>query len=90
MFYVGGDTFLCPPNADCSPPGDPPLADGAALDPSTGSWRAITPSPVPFSSASTAVVGDDIYFLAAGSSGWRGAEPAFLRYSISADAWEAR
>jgi hypothetical protein len=88
VFYVGGDTGLCPPNAECAPPEDPLLADGAALDPSTGSWRAITASPVPFSSASTAVVGDDIYFLVAGSLGWRGAEPAFLRYSIGADAWE--
>jgi hypothetical protein len=88
VFYVGGDTFLCPPAASCAPPDVPPLADGAALDPSTGSWRAVTPSPVPFSSASTAVVGDDIFFLVAGSPGWRGAEPAFVRYSIGADAWE--
>jgi hypothetical protein len=88
VFFVGGDTSLCPPGADCAPPNDPPLADGAALDPSTGTWRAIAPSPVPFAWASTAVVGDHIYFLVAGSPGWRGAEPAFLRYSIGADTWE--
>ena len=88
VLYVGGDTFMCPPNASCGPPDDPPLADGAALNPSTGSWRAISASPVPLSSASTAVVGDDIYFLVAGHPDWRGAEPAFLTYSIGADAWE--
>lgn len=85
---MAGDTFMCPPDASCGPPDDPPLADGAALDPSTASWRSIHASPVPFSSASTAVVDDDIYFLVAGHPGWRGAEPAFLTYSIGADAWE--
>jgi hypothetical protein len=88
VFYVGGDTFLCPPNASCDLPDDPPLADGAAFDPSTVSWREIAPSPVAFSWASTAVIGDDIYFLVAGSPDWRRAEAAFLRYSIGADAWE--
>ena len=88
VFYVGGDTFLCPAGASCAAPDEPPLADGAAFDPGTESWRAISPAPVAFSSASTAVVGDDIYFLIAGSPGWPGAEPAFLRYSISADAWQ--
>jgi hypothetical protein len=88
VFFVGGDTSLCPPNADCDVPDDPPLADGAAFDPSTESWRTIAPAPVAFSSASTAVVGDDIYFLVAGSAGWRGAEPAFLRYSIGGDGWQ--
>ena len=88
MFYVGGDTFLCPPGADCVAPDDPPLADGAAFDPGTGSWRTIASAPVAFSSASTAVVGDEIYFLVAGSAGWSGADPAFLQYSIGADAWQ--
>lgn len=74
---VGGDANMCPPGADCGAP-DPPLADGAALDPATSTWRRIAPAPVPFSYASTAVVGEDVYFLADG---------AFLRYSVGADAW---
>jgi hypothetical protein len=64
------------------------LADGAALDPRTASWRVIGASSIPFSSASTAVVGDDIYFLVVGHPDWRGAEPGLLRYSVGANAWE--
>jgi hypothetical protein len=43
---------------------------------------------VGFSHASTAVVGDDIYFLVSGVQGWPGAVSAFLRYSIGGDSWQ--
>lgn len=83
MFLVGGG-FSCPGRGNCSGPDSPPLSDGAALDPAAGRWRIVAPAPVAFSDASTAVIGDDIYFLtSAGSAG----PPAFLRYSIGADHW---
>ena len=81
---VGGDTFLCPPNADCSgQPEDFKLADGAAFNPSTGAWRRIASAPVPIPAASSAVVGKDVYFLI--SNGGQGG--TFLRYSVSGDSW---
>ena len=86
LFLFGGDSWLCPPNADCAIPEEPPLADGAAFNPGTGSWRTTASAPAGFAWASTAVVGDDIYFLVSGIPGWY--ESAFLRYSIGADAWE--
>jgi hypothetical protein len=88
VFFVGGDTFMCPPGADCGAPDEPLLADGAAFDPGPGSWRAIAQAPVAFSWASTALIDDDIYFLVPGTPGRPGAERAFLRYSIGADAWQ--
>ena len=78
VLVVGGDTFTCPPNADCAAPNDPPLADGAAFNPSTGVWRTIDTSPVAFSAAATAVLGDDVYFLV---------PHAFLRYSVAGNSW---
>ena len=86
VLLVGGDTFMCPPSADCVAPVDPPLADAAAFDPSTGAWRTVAPAPVAFSWASTAVLGDDVYFLAP-RQGRPESETAFLRYSIAADTW---
>jgi len=85
--FVGGDRFLCPPGDSCVAPDEPPFADGAAFDPGTRSWRPIAPSPVAFSDASTAVVGDDVYFLAMGVPGVPGNTPAFLRYAVGDDAW---
>ena len=86
VLLVGGDTFMCPPTADCAAPEDPPLADGAAFDPSTGAWRTIASSPVAFSWASTAVVGDDVYFLVPSGTG-AGVQAAFLRYSTAKNSW---
>lgn len=83
LLVVGGDTFACPANANCVAPDDPPLADGAALDPATGRWRAIAAAPLPFAAASTAVVAGNVYFL----FGERARGETFLRYSLRADSW---
>ncbi|OAI39163.1 hypothetical protein AYO38_08040 [bacterium SCGC AG-212-C10] len=87
LLMVGGDTYTCPPNADCLGPGGPAFKDGAALDPDRETWRLIAPAPVGMRWASTAVVGDDVYFLAAVQDD-PGRSSAFLRYSISGDSWE--
>src|SRR4051794_35987802 len=42
----GSDARPCPANADCIPPEVPPLRDGAAFDPETGTWRTIADAPV--------------------------------------------
>lgn len=36
VLFLGGDTDPCPASASCVTPTVAPLADGAALDPSTG------------------------------------------------------
>lgn len=62
VLAVGGDTGEeCPPTADCEQP-NAAATDGAALDPATGTWRAIAdaPRPVPAYSSS-ALVGDELF-----------------------------
>jgi hypothetical protein len=86
MLVVGGDTFMCPPGADCAAPDAPPLSDGAAYDPARDEWRTISDAPVGFPFASTAVVGDDVYF-AVPSDMWTTSNHDFLRYSVADDAW---
>ena len=50
----------CPRFADCAR-GGRPLLDGAAYEPSTGTWTKIAESPLPIMSYSGAVVGDVVY-----------------------------
>jgi len=83
--FVGGDTFLCPPLANCFAPAEPPLADGAAYDPSTNSWRRIADAPVRFAWASTAVLDGSVYFLI---SQHQNTDATFLRYEVATDSWE--
>jgi hypothetical protein len=87
ILVIGGDRFVCPPGADCELPADPPLADGAAVDPATGTWRSIAPAPVAFAHAATAVLGDDVYLLVPGGATADHVTPAFLHYSVSQDTW---
>lgn len=85
VLFVGGSTYTCPPAADCGGPIGPYFADGAALDPNTGEWRTIAPTPVAFGQASTAVIGDDVYFLTVLREPFGN---ALLHYSISDDSWD--
>lgn len=86
-FVVGGDTEPCPPNAACTTPRVPPLADGAAFDSATGTWRPIAEAPVPFEFATVEVVGDTAYLWVMGDDR-PGAATAFLAYRIPEDRWE--
>jgi hypothetical protein len=84
----GTDARPCPPGADCVLPEEPPLRDGAAMDPATGRWQPIGDAPVPLGWATSAVV-DDTVFLWVGGSGWEpGAPPAFLAYDAGRDRWQ--
>lgn len=86
VILIGGDEWSCPPNASCAVPEFPPLADGAAYDPESDTWRSIADAPVPFAWAETAVIGDTAYFWLP-ATGRVGTRPAFLSYTPATDTW---
>lgn len=89
VLVIGGEPEAwCPPNADCNSPDFPPLADGAAFDPVTGSWRMITAAPFPFSSNASAVVVDDAVYVLVHEISRPGGPGGLLRYLLSEDRWE--
>ena len=89
VFVMGGWAFKCPPAADCTPPDDPPFADGAVLDLDTGEWNPIADAPIGFRHAARTVVGGDIYLLVqCEESPTCPSGPALLRYRTSDDAWD--
>jgi hypothetical protein len=89
IVVAGGWEALCPPGADCVLPENPPFADGAAYDASTGQWKFIADAPVGLRHPATAVVGDDIYALSQCESGPTcPAGRALLRYRSGADEWD--
>jgi hypothetical protein len=82
VLVIGGRSEeSCSRNGDCATPVGADLADGAAYDPASGSWRPIADAPRPLSWAQSAVVDDAVYL-------YDGAEPALLRYDVDADAWD--
>lgn len=89
VLVVGGWSFLCPPNADCAGPEQPPMSDGAAFDPATGTWQPVADAPFGFHGGRSAVVGDEVY-LATGcrDDPYCRGRPELLRYDASADRWE--
>ncbi|MGH3022917.1 MAG: hypothetical protein ACRDNI_04605, partial [Gaiellaceae bacterium] len=95
-FWTGSEIVLvggshappCHPSASCRPPDTPPLADGAAYDPRTGSWRTIPDAPVGFAWAEKVALGSTAYLWIAGEP-WRPEAPrAFLAYRFDGDRWE--
>jgi hypothetical protein len=86
VLVFGGEQVACPPNADCAPPDEPALQDGAAYNPATDTWRRITTPLVPVRYAHTAVIGDAVYVWAHSSYDAE-ASPVFMRYSIPDDTW---
>ena len=86
---IGGtDARPCPPNADCVLPEVAPLRDGAALDPSNGTWMPIADAPVPLGQLSGAVVDRTLYLWLPGFERAPGVRSAFLAYDIDEDRWE--
>ncbi|MDR7254902.1 hypothetical protein J2X46_003900 [Nocardioides sp. BE266] len=88
VLVVGGTTgTICGPNADCVEP-DPGafVADGAAWDPATDTWRPITPAPAAvwsgwgFGSVDAAVL-DGVVVL------YDRQQDVWLSYDVAADRW---
>jgi len=86
VLVFGGDNFLCSPTSSCAE-ADVVLADGAAYDPATDTWRSLADAPVPLStlSASTAVVGDQVFVVVRIAAD----RLSSARYSVDDDRWES-
>lgn len=79
--FLGGETgSICPANADCMR--GPDLAtDGAAYNPTTGTWRRVAEAPVALAGPlRPAVLGDEVFLIAE-------RERALLAYDASRDQW---
>ena len=87
LIIGGSDARPCPPNADCVAPDEPPLRDGAALDPGTHEWRSIADAPHGFANADGLVLDGIAYVWASGYSGRPGSDFVFMAYDIAADRW---
>ncbi len=83
VLVVGGDTAVVPDDSGGGPAA--PVADGAAYDPATDTWRPIAaaPEPLPYYYRS-AMVGDTMVVLAVTAEGRAG---RWLAYDAGADAW---
>lgn len=89
ILVIGGSTFTCPSGADCAGPTEPPLRDGAALQPTTGDWRSIAQAPVPISAnLETENLDGNVYILVPASND-PGPGADLLRYQPSTDTWNA-
>ena len=91
ILVFGGSTFLCPPNAHCLPPKDPPFKDGAAYEPVAGTWRTIADAPMPVGHATTATLNGDVYALATPRTS-EAPDPrttTLLRYRPRIDEWSS-
>jgi len=83
VLVVGGSAGRpCPDGASCAAP-ERILADGAAYDPTTRTWRPIAPAPVPVMAGQPVVVDGTVYVNAYAGP----AAPTLLAYDIAADRW---
>lgn len=82
VLFLGGRTGdLCPPNASCSQP-EKTARDGAAYNPSRGTWRRLASAPVDLPLyGPSATVGDQVFLLVADQ---------LYVYDASDDAWSLR
>ena len=88
VLVIGGsDAPPCPSGASCVPQTKPPLADGAAFNPRTRSWRRIADAPVGFEFADGAVVGHTVFVATPGNDSRPGAPSAVLAYRVDRDRW---
>ncbi len=89
IVVTGGWEFLCPPGADCVVDDVTRFLDGAAYDPGTHEWNAITNAPVPLVSGASAASGTDLYIAAACIANAECTSPtAVLRYRSADDEWD--
>jgi hypothetical protein len=86
VVIVGGSDAapLCGRFASCSGPAGPAPRDGAAYEPSTGTWTRIAASPIPVMPYSGAVLGDTVYVW--GSTDGV-TEMSLLAFNVNEDRW---
>jgi hypothetical protein len=82
----GGQGAVCEPDGRCGMPEPTPVADGAAYDPATDTWRSIAPAPLAFAKAPTVWAGD-VMLVVVRTSGTTG---RLYAYDPGADRWERR
>ena len=88
LILGGRDDDPCPPSASCVPSGVPPLRDGAAFDPATGTWRRLPDAPVPLGWInSSAVIDDRVYVLVHAEQAAPGVRRAFLSLHLATGRW---
>jgi hypothetical protein len=82
----GWSSPSCPPNADCAPPAESALRDGASFDPATKRWTPIADAPVPVAGLNGVVAGGRVYLLTPEQE--RADSPtSFLSYDPGSDTW---
>jgi hypothetical protein len=84
----GSSSDPCPPNADCIPPMEPYLRDGAEFDPASRRWRPIADAPEPLGWLSGAVLGDTLYLWIPKYEWMPGSRTSFIAYHAGEDRWE--
>lgn len=88
VLVVGGNNFICPPNADCASPDEAPLRDAAIFDTETLEWRAAADAPFGIDHGEAATVDTAAYVITQCEkhpSCPRGR--AMVRYDAGSDAW---
>jgi hypothetical protein len=88
VLVFGGEQWACPPTAGCAAPDEPPLSDGAAYNPATNTWRAITDALVSVSSAQAVAIDDSVYVWAPSDHDPQ-TGPTFMVYSLRNDTWRS-
>jgi len=89
IVVTGGWNYLCPPDADCVLPDEPPHVDGAAYHLDSGQWTSIADAPIGLLWVAAAAVGADLYVLSQCNLGAPcAAGLAFLRYRSADDEWD--
>ena len=91
LIIGGSDAPPTPPGAGGGDSRErPPLLDGAAFNPRTGSWRRIADAPRGTGFlASTAVVGGTVYVTAPRNTDHRRAQTGLLAYRLASDRWKS-
>jgi len=87
LLLGGSDARPCPPDADCPPPEEPPLRDGAIFNRAAGTWRHMTVAPVPLGQASGALLDGVLYLWVPGIEHADAVRAAFLGFAIAENRW---
>ncbi len=77
----------CPDGASCAPPEEPALRDGAAFDPSTGTWSPLPDAPSPISDPGRSVVVGRRWYVLTADLGLPDSPDAFLCYDADQHRW---